>query len=130
MTMGCYAEVVDYCRRHIDEYDYMPSAVAVSAALGIHYTTAYRHIKRAIDMGRFPVRITRRQADVLRYYRAYIQAHGQSPTLDEAAAGVGTDRTYVNACLQVLVAAGLLAYHPRRYARAIVLPGTDERSAA
>lgn len=33
--------------------------------------------------------LTHRQADALRFITGYVEAHGQAPTLDELAAGIG-----------------------------------------
>ena len=66
--------------------------------------------------------------EVYWYYVAHIKIHGYAPTLKEAAAATGSSDRYVYRCVSHLVSTGLLAYHPQKVWRGIVLP--DERSAA
>lgn len=76
------------------------------------------------------VRNSRYYGRVLAHYTQHIQAHGYAPTLKEAAAAIGCSYALVSRIVSALVDDGLLAYHPRRVWRGVVLPGTDERIAA
>lgn len=63
---------------------------------------------------------------VLAFVRAYIRAHGGSPSYGEIAAGLGTNRERVRKAVKRLIAAGELGRAPGP--RGLVLP-SDEREA-
>ena len=128
-----YPDVIEHYRAFIQRYGYRPSIVQVARRMKIDYQTAYRHINTGLANGDLPPHTahpTRRQRDVYLYYCDYIREFSMSPTMTEVADGIGTHRTFVYRCVQELVEMGYLDYDMNRYRRAIILPDSDERSAA
>jgi repressor LexA len=83
-------------------------------------------------MGRTPPPppLTRRQRQILDYYRAYSAAHGMSPTLEEVARHFGVNKVTIFGHVAELQRKGILSRPQRRVSRGMQLVADTAQSSA